>query len=60
MSAGMHFPQQAPQVMLRQSLGLTFGYVFDRAIDDQKHTWLQREWPEKDPRVPLVSMEMEK
>ncbi len=29
-------------------------------IDDQKHTWLQQEWPEKDPRVPLVTMDMEK
>ena len=28
-------------------------------IDDQKHTWLQQEWPEKDPRVPMVTMEME-
>ena len=29
-------------------------------IDDERHTWLQKEWPEKDPRLPLVSMEMEK
>ena len=28
-------------------------------IDDQTHTWLQDEWPEKDPRLPLVSMDME-
>lgn len=28
-------------------------------IDDQKHTWLQQQWPEKDPRVPMVTMEME-
>ena len=29
-------------------------------IDDQAHTWLQQKWPEKDPRLPLVSLEMEK
>lgn len=29
-------------------------------IDDQKHTWLQQEWPAQDPRVPMVTMEMEK
>ena len=29
-------------------------------VDDPDFTWLQQQWPEKDPRVPMVSMEMEK
>lgn len=28
-------------------------------IDDPKHAWLQKQWPPKDPRLPLVTMEME-
>ncbi|HSL29346.1 MAG TPA: 5-deoxy-glucuronate isomerase [Anaerolineales bacterium] len=30
------------------------------ATDDPEHTWVKETWKEKDPRLPLVSMEMEK
>ena len=30
------------------------------ASDDPDYEWVRREWREKDPRVPLVTMEMEK
>lgn len=29
------------------------------ATDDPEHTWVKETWKEKDPRLPLVSMEME-
>lgn len=29
------------------------------ATDDPEHTWVKETWSEKDPRLPLVSMEME-
>jgi 5-deoxy-glucuronate isomerase len=29
------------------------------ATDDPEHTWVKQTWTEKDPRLPLVSMEME-
>jgi 5-deoxy-glucuronate isomerase len=30
------------------------------ATDDPDHTWVKETWKEKDPRLPLVSLEMEK
>jgi 5-deoxy-glucuronate isomerase len=29
------------------------------ATDDPEHAWVKETWTEKDPRVPIVNMEME-
>jgi 5-deoxy-glucuronate isomerase len=39
---------------------LAGGYQSLAAADDPQFTWVKSTWKEKDPRLPLVSMEMEK